>query len=252
VAKDEFRLDLRSRQRRSHRTRWLQDQAGQSLLVLLPGYKAPGFPGGFVRRGYARCSGSLLNRQAIAGNKFRVVFLLHTVYDSDVENKRYCAYCGSLFIPDQPWPRQCSACGQFTYLNPAPVCAVFVPVEDGLLAIRRANQPHRGRLALPAGYINLGEGWRQAGARELFEETGLEIDPAEIQLFEISDAPDGSLIIFGLAAPRRLIDLPDFSPNPEASERVVIHHADELAFHIYAAAAHKYFTQMVGDTARRN
>jgi hypothetical protein len=89
----------------------------------------------------------------------------------------------------------------------------------------------------------LGESWRQAGARELLEETCLKIDPVEIQLFELSDAPDGSLIIFGLAHPRSLTDLPTFSPNPEASERVVIHQANELAFHVYVAAAHKYFNQ---------
>ena len=173
------------------------------------------------------------------------------MYDPFVERNRYCSFCGNPFEVDQPWPRQCSACGQFTYLNPTPVSVVFVPVDGGLLAIRRANQPHRGRLALPGGYINLGEGWRQAGARELFEETGLEIDPAEIQLFELLDAPDGSLIIFGLAAPRSQSDLPAFSPNPEASERVVIYEAGELTFHIYVAAAQKYFAKYAPEIPRR-
>jgi ADP-ribose pyrophosphatase YjhB (NUDIX family) len=163
------------------------------------------------------------------------------VYDPGVAEKRYCSYCGNPFEANQPWPRQCVGCGQFTYLNPAPVCVVLAPVDDGLLAIRRANQPHRGRLALPGGYINLGEGWRQAGARELFEETSLEIDASEIQLFDIADAPDGSLIIFGLASPRSLADLPPFTPNTEASERLVIHKADELAFYIYVAVAQKFF-----------
>lgn len=173
------------------------------------------------------------------------------MYDPDVERNRYCNFCGSPFEASQPYPRQCSACGQITYLNPAPVCVVLAPVDGGLLAIRRANQPHRGRLALPGGYVNLGESWRQAGARELFEETGLEIDPAEIQLFELLDAPDDSLIIFGLAVPRSLVDLPAFSPNPEASERVVIRDAGELAFHIYVTAAQKYFAKFAPDIHRR-
>lgn len=173
------------------------------------------------------------------------------MYDPDVEKNRYCSFCGSPFEADQSWPRECSSCGQITYLNPAPVCVVFAPVDGGLLAIRRANLPHRGRLALPGGYINLGESWRQAGARELFEETGLEIDPAEIQLFDLLDAPDGSLIIFGLAASRLQSDLPAFLPNPEASERVVIHKADELAFHVYVAAAQKYFDRYPTRTPRR-
>lgn len=179
------------------------------------------------------------------------MFLPHTVYDPGIVEKRYCTYCGSLFEPDQSWPRQCSACGQFTYLNPAPVCVILAPVDGGLLAIRRANQPHLGKLALPGGYINLGEGWREAGARELFEETSLESDPAEIQFFELSDAPDGSLIIFGLVYPRSQSDLPAFTPNAEASERVVIHQADELAFHIYVAAAQKYFNQVASEAPGR-
>lgn len=173
------------------------------------------------------------------------------MYDPGVTENRYCSYCGSPFDADQPWPRQCVACGQFAYLNPAPVCVILAPVDGGLLAIRRANQPHRGRLALPGGYINLGEGWRQAGARELLEETGLDIDAEEIRLFDLSDAPDGSLIIFGLAHPRSLEDLPAFSPNPEASERVVIHKANELAFHIYVAAAQKFFAKYAPEISRR-
>ena len=173
------------------------------------------------------------------------------MYDPFVDRNRYCSYCGSPFEADQPYPRQCSACGQITYLNPTPVSVVLAPVDGGLLAIRRAYQPHRGRLALPGGYVNLGESWRQAGARELFEETGLEIDPAEIQLFELLDAPDDSLIIFGLAAPRSQTDLPAFTPNPEASERVVIHEASKLAFHIYVTAAQKYFANIAPETPRR-
>ncbi len=173
------------------------------------------------------------------------------MYDPGVEGFRYCPYCGNPFELDQAWPRQCAACGQFTYRNPAPVSVVLAPVDGGLLAIRRANQPHRGRLALPGGYINLGEGWRQAGVRELFEETSLEIDASEIQLFDIADAPDGSLIIFGLASPRSLADLPPFTLNPEASERLVIRKADELAFYIYVAAAQKFFDRNAFEIPRR-
>ncbi|MFI2188673.1 NUDIX domain-containing protein [Streptomyces sioyaensis] len=39
--------------------------------------------------------------------------------------------------------------------------------------IRRALPPGRGRLALPWGYLKVGESWREAAVRELREETGL-------------------------------------------------------------------------------
>ncbi len=171
------------------------------------------------------------------------VYLLH--------KNRFCSYCGSIFDEGQPWPRLCARCGNISYQNPAPVSIVLLPVDGGLLAVRRAYEPHCGKLALPGGYINLGEGWRQAGARELLEETGLQIDPAEIQLFDLVDAPDASLIIFGLADPRKPADLPGFTPNPEASERIVIRKAEELAFNIYMAAAQKYFDQNAFENPRR-
>jgi ADP-ribose pyrophosphatase YjhB (NUDIX family) len=47
-----------------------------------------------------------------------------------------------------------------------------------VLLVRRNIEPQIGQLALPGGYMNLGETWQQAGARELFEETGTIIRPA--------------------------------------------------------------------------
>jgi ADP-ribose pyrophosphatase YjhB (NUDIX family) len=46
-------------------------------------------------------------------------------------------------------------------LNPVPLVATLVPVDNGLLVVRRGIQPGRGRLALRGGYINLGETWQE-------------------------------------------------------------------------------------------
>src|SRR4029078_3947855 len=40
----------------------------------------------------------------------------------------YCSYCGSAFAAEQPWPRECAACGNITYRNPLPVAVAVVPV----------------------------------------------------------------------------------------------------------------------------
>src|ERR1700687_165917 len=74
----------------------------------------------------------------------------------------HCSFCGHAFQPDAPWPRACAECGQVSYLKPLPVAVTLVPVDDGLLVVRRGIEPGRGRLALPGGYINLGETWQQA------------------------------------------------------------------------------------------
>lgn len=46
--------------------------------------------------------------------------------------------------------------------------------------VRRKNEPFKGLLALPGGFINEGETAEDAARREALEETSLEIEPIEI------------------------------------------------------------------------
>src|SRR5690242_7793740 len=115
----------------------------------------------------------------------------------------HCTFCGARFRPGQAWPRRCAACGETSYQNPKPVAVVLQPVGAGLLVVRRGIPPARGLLALPGGYIDVGETWQAAGARELFEEVGLTADAAEMELFDTASAPDGTLLVFGCYRPSR-------------------------------------------------
>ncbi|HEX2914584.1 MAG TPA: NUDIX domain-containing protein [Chloroflexia bacterium] len=155
----------------------------------------------------------------------------------------HCSYCGTPFAEEQPWPRRCAFCGNTTYRNPLPVAVLLLPVDEGLLVVRRTINPGKGMLGLPGGFINLGESWQAAAARELFEETGITVDPGEVREFRVHSAPDGTLLVFGLALPRSETDLPPFVPSDEASERVILTAPAPLAFSTHTQVVQEYFEQ---------
>lgn len=156
----------------------------------------------------------------------------------------HCSYCGAPFAPDQPWPRRCPACGNVSYVNPLPVAVMLVPIGGGLLLVRRANPPQVGKLGLPGGFIELGETWRQAGAREVREETQGLIDPDQIMLFDVQSAPDGTVLIFGLAPPLDAAVVDNFASTGETSALAVAHAPQELAFSTHTEAMARYFAEM--------
>ena len=84
-----------------------------------------------------------------------------------MKKNAHCSYCGHAYAVDQAWPRKCLSCGNTTWVNPIPGAVCLLPIDDGLLCVRRAIPPGEGKLALPGGYIDQNETWQQAVAREL-------------------------------------------------------------------------------------
>lgn len=83
-----------------------------------------------------------------------------------------------------------------------PVVAVgAVVVHHGaLLMIRRGRAPQRGRWSIPGGRVEHGETLAQALAREVHEETGLEVDVGDLLgVFEVT-GDDHFVILDYLAA----------------------------------------------------
>lgn len=76
------------------------------------------------------------------------------------------------------------------------VCVLLENTKGEVCAVRRANNPGKGLLGLPGGY-QMRETWQQAGARELFEETGITImRPEELRLQSlVTDEYGNNLII---------------------------------------------------------
>jgi ADP-ribose pyrophosphatase YjhB (NUDIX family) len=133
----------------------------------------------------------------------------------------HCSYCGYRFAPRAGWPRRCAACGNVSYRNPLPVAVLAVPVEDlGVLMVRRVDHP--AGLALPSGYIEFGERWQEAAARELAEETGIRVDAVAIRELKVRSGADGTLLIFATAPAITRAELAAFVPSAEVSELVVV------------------------------
>jgi ADP-ribose pyrophosphatase YjhB (NUDIX family) len=162
---------------------------------------------------------------------------------SGLTKDSYCSYCGQAFAVGHAWPRQCPHCAQISYRNPLPVAVLLLPIDDGLLFVRRNIDPQRGKLALPGGFIEVGESWQSAAARELFEEAGLTIDAAQIKCFDVHSAPDGTVLIFGLGPVLTSAALPAFQPTAEATDCLVLRAPEPLAFSLHTQVVNDYFTR---------
>lgn len=167
-----------------------------------------------------------------------------------MQRDTFCSYCGARFADTTRYPRTCAACGTQTWANPVPVAVVLLPVTEagrtGLLVVRRAIPPV-GKLALVGGFVEIHESWQHGGARELREEAGVVIDPAQLEpLWYASSEPrPDRVLLFAVAPVIAASALPPFTPSTEASERAIWYGAEasgeELAFPLHAEAARRFF-----------
>jgi ADP-ribose pyrophosphatase YjhB (NUDIX family) len=164
----------------------------------------------------------------------------------------HCGYCGTVFAPDQPvYTRVCSSCGRTSYRNPLPVAVLLVPVYDeanpqqgqGLVVIRRRIPPQEGLLALPGGFINYGESWQIAAARELFEETGIQVEPNDIHAELVLSAPDSTILIFGMSLAVSVQEVSQAHTSSETSEVSIIWDPEDLAFPLHETVVNHFFEE---------
>ncbi|OII66756.1 MULTISPECIES: NUDIX domain-containing protein [unclassified Streptomyces] len=158
----------------------------------------------------------------------------------------HCVDCGTAH-PDAAaaWPRTCPACGAVAYRNPLPVAVALLPVTDrhgsGLVVVTRTIEPQRGGTALPGGFVDHAEDWRDAVVRELYEETGIAAAAGEVRLADALSSPGGHLLLFGLLPERPAADLPLSGPTAETTGYHLLRSAAPLCFPLHTEAARKWF-----------
>ena len=89
----------------------------------------------------------------------------------------HCPACGSSnFNVNDPKSKRCNDCGFVYYLNPSAATAAFILNENNeLLVVVRRQEPAKGTYDLPGGFSDMDETAEQGIAREVKEETNLDV-----------------------------------------------------------------------------
>lgn len=124
------------------------------------------------------------------------------------------------------------------YNNPTPVSVGVIPssTPGHVLLVERSD----GGLALPGGYIDELEDASKAVNREVFEETGLELDAGQWRLFCSAVTPDNKLLLFSYYP--RTVALPiDFMANEEVVRVLSASWNTPLRFPLHRAAVQQWY-----------
>jgi len=64
--------------------------------------------------------------------------------------------------------------------KPSLAVDIVIKLPEGVVLVKRKNEPHRGKWALPGGFVNYGEKVELAALREAMEETGIKVKLREL------------------------------------------------------------------------
>ena len=98
---------------------------------------------------------------------------------SQEKREKFCSGCASVLeIQDVEGHQRpvCPNCGRVVYHDPKLAATCIVERQGAVLMIKRDNQVGFGLWSMPGGYVDRGEVVEEAAAREVLEETGLQVE----------------------------------------------------------------------------
>ncbi len=75
---------------------------------------------------------------------------------------------------------RCTECSRIIYSDPKVAVAAIIPIDDGIVLLKRAIEPQLGKWSFPSGYVDRGERLERALEREVFEECGLQVEVSRL------------------------------------------------------------------------
>ena len=96
---------------------------------------------------------------------------------------RFCPYCAGALEHRHIFGRErlyCPQCGNVIFRDPKLAAGVLVEEQGKVLLVKRGYSPEKGKWGLPAGFMEWDEAPEETARRECLEETGLEVEIAEL------------------------------------------------------------------------
>ncbi len=164
---------------------------------------------------------------------------------------RFCPSCGSpRLVSDRGRRWICPDCGFEYFHNVASAAGVIIETRSGVLLLERAKEPQKGKLCLPGGFVEPGEGAEDAALRECREELGwapgrIEFIASYPNLYRYKGVPYATCDLYFRALPPG----PDIgSLDPDREESASLRFAffedfpwDDIAFGSARRAIRRYF-----------
>lgn len=154
-----------------------------------------------------------------------------------------CPLCTSPVTPVAIGGRErlaCTRCDFVHWDNPKPVTATLVPMDGGIVLVRRKYEPFVDWWCLPGGFMESSEHPEESAVREVFEETGLTIQVSKLLAAQSPGRGINVVILFYLAEPAEGI----LVPGDDASEvRSFKEHElpDNIAFDLHRNMISMFF-----------